>query len=157
MDTSEQIEFLLRRVDELESRAAIRDLVSDYCIGFDKHDWDRFISIWHDDAVWDIGPPFGTFTHHQGIHNAVFDVLYPAWRETHHLTTNLRLTFVNRDHVQGVCDVDCMGANPEGVVQMVGATYSDDFERRQGVWKIARRSVTMHYFNPLPGVEMSTP
>src|SRR5688572_32818921 len=48
---------LARRIDELESRAAIRDLVTDYCLGFDAHDWDRFISIWHPDAVWEIGPP----------------------------------------------------------------------------------------------------
>jgi gamma-hexachlorocyclohexane dehydrochlorinase len=40
---------------------------------------------------------------------------------------------------------------------MVGATYTDAFERRDGVWKIARRDVRMHYFNPIPGVEMSAP
>jgi gamma-hexachlorocyclohexane dehydrochlorinase len=152
-----QVEALLRRVDELESRAAMRDLVSDYCIGFDRHDWDRFISIWHEDAVWAIGEPFGDFVGHEGIREAVFDVLYPAWRETNHLTTNLRISFSDADHAVGTSDVDCMGANPEGVVQMVGATYTDTFERRDGVWKIARRDVRMHYFNPMPGVEMSAP
>lgn len=154
---AEQVEALLRRVDELESRAAMRDLVSDYCIGFDRHDWDRFISIWHEDAVWAIGEPFGDFVGHEGIREAVFDVLYPAWRETNHLTTNLRIVFSDADHAVGSSDVDCMGANPEGVVQMVGATYTDAFERRDGVWKIARRDVRMHYFNPIPGVEMSAP
>lgn len=156
-DLSGQVNRLIQRVDELESRAAIRDLVTDYCIGFDKHDWDRFISIWHDDAIWEIGDPFGTFTNHEGIHKAVFEVLYPAWRETHHITTNLRLTFSDPDHASGECDVDCMGADPDGIVQMVGATYSDDFERRDTGWKIYRRVVTMHYFNPLPNVEMSAP
>jgi hypothetical protein len=37
---------LLGRVTELESRAAIRNLVSDYSHGFDKRDYDRFLSIW---------------------------------------------------------------------------------------------------------------
>ncbi len=156
-DLSEQVAQMLGRIDELESRAAIRDLVTDYCIGFDKHDWDRFIAIWHDDAVWEIGPPFGTFETRKGIREAVFDVLYPAWRETHHLTTNLRLTFSDADHAKGECDVDCMGANPEDAVQMVGATYVDEFERRSGVWRIARRVVTIHYFNEMPGIEMSSP
>ena len=50
-----QVELLLARVDELESRAAMRDLVSDYCIGFDRHDWDRFIAIWHKYALGSIG------------------------------------------------------------------------------------------------------
>ena len=154
---AEQVELLLARVDELESRSAMRDLVSDYCIGFDRHDWDRFIGIWHEDAVWAIGDPFGEFVGHDGIREAVFEVLYPAWRETNHLSTNLRIEFSDADHALGRCDVDCMGAAPDGVVQMVGASYMDTFERRDGIWKIARREVQMHYFNPLPGVEMSPP
>ncbi|NKB39103.1 MAG: nuclear transport factor 2 family protein [Gammaproteobacteria bacterium] len=153
-----QIEVLLKRVDELESRAKLRDLVSDYCLGFDNHDWDTFISIWHDDAVWEIGPPFGTFTGHEEIKNAVYEILYPFWRETHHLTTNLRIEFSDSDHASGICNVDCMGASNEGgVVQMVNATYIDEYTRRVGVWKIARRKVDLHYFNPIPGVEMSPP
>jgi gamma-hexachlorocyclohexane dehydrochlorinase len=156
-DTRTQIETLLRRVDELESRIALRDLVTDYCLGFDNHDWDRFVSIWHPDAVWEIGPPFGTFTGHEGIREAVYDILYPFWRESHHLTSNLRVSFDDPDHARGVCNVDCMGASNEDIVQMVNATYTDDFERRDGVWKIAKRHVTIHYFNPIPGVEMSAP
>jgi len=152
-----RVEALQRRVDELESRAAIRDLVSDYCLGFDRRDWQRFISIWHTDAVWEIGPPFGSFHGHDGIHKAVHEVLYPVWRETHHLTTNLRLQFADPDHVHGICNVDCMGATMDGAVQMIGATYTDEFERRDGAWRIARRAVTMHYFNPIPGASMSAP
>lgn len=152
-----QIEALLQRVDELESRAALRDLVTDYCLGFDNHDWDQFIAIWHQDAVWEIGPPFGTFTGHDGIREAVHDVLYPIWRETHHLTSNLRVEFDDADHARGVCNVDCMGATKDDIVQMISATYADDFERRGGVWKIAKRSVAIHYFNPIPGAEMSAP
>lgn len=152
-----QVQALLQRVDELESRAALRDLVTDYCLGFDNHNWDQFIGIWHEDAVWEIGPPFGTFTGHDGIREAVMEVLYPVWRETHHLTTNLRLEFVDADHARGVCGVDCMGATKDDVVQMISATYADEFERRDGVWKIAKRTVTIHYFNPIPGAEMSAP
>lgn len=148
---------LVRRIDELESRAVLRDLVTDYCRGFDTKDWDRFVSIWHEDAVWEIGPPFGTFEGHAGIREAVFDVLYPVWRETHHLTSNLKLEFDGPDRAQGVCDVDCMGATKDNIVQMISATYRDNFERRNGVWKIARRNVVIHYFNPVPGAEMSAP
>jgi gamma-hexachlorocyclohexane dehydrochlorinase len=156
-NTDDLVRALLARVDELESRAALRDLVSDYCLGFDNRDWPRFVSIWHADAVWDIGPPFGVFEGHAGIRTAVYDVLYPFWRETHHLSTNLRVEFEDANHAHGVCNVDCMGASVEGVVQMVGATYSDDFERRDGAWKIRHRKVTIHYFNPMPGLVMSAP
>jgi len=148
---------LQSRIDELESRAALRDLVTDYCLGFDTKDWDRFISIWHSDAVWEIGPPFGTFNGHDGIRKAVYEILYPVWRETHHLTSNLRLSFSDPDHAHGICNVDCMGATLDNVVQMISATYTDDFERRKGVWKIAKRNVVIHYFNPVPGAVMSAP
>lgn len=151
------ITALTRRVDELESRVAIRALVTDYCLGFDTRDWDRFIGIWHPDAVWEIGPPFGTFEGHEGIRKAVFEVLYPVWRETHHLTSNLAVTFADADHAHGVCNVDCMGATLDDVVQMISATYTDDFERRDGAWKIARRAVEIHYFNPVPGAQMTAP
>lgn len=157
MGIEAQVAALVQQVDELQSRAALRDLVTDYCLGFDTHDWDRFISIWHPDAVWEIGPPFGTFRNHEGIYKAVHEVLYPVWRETHHLTSNLRLTFKDRDHARGICNVDCMGATKDNVVQMISATYTDDFERRQDLWKIARRAVVIHYFNPVPGAQMTAP
>ena len=156
-DVQKLIVGLQSRIDELESRAALHDLVTDYCLGFDTKDWDRFISIWHNDAVWEIGPPFGTFEGHAGIRRAVYDVLYPVWRETHHLTSNLRLTFSNPDFAHGVCNVDCMGATQDNVVQMISATYTDDFSRRDGVWKITRRGVVIHYFNAIPGAVMSAP
>ena len=156
-ELQQKIDGLLSRIDELESRAALRDLVTDYCLGFDNHDWDRFISIWHSDAIWEIGAPFGTFNGHEGIREAVVDVLYPVWRETHHLTSNLRLEFSDPDHAHGVCNVDCMGATADDIVQMISAAYTDDFERRDGVWKIAKRHVVIHYFNPIPGAEMSAP
>lgn len=52
-------------------------------------------------------------------------------------------------------DVDCMGA--DDIVRMISATYADDFERRDGVWKIARRRVKIHYFNPIPDAQMTAP
>ncbi len=148
---------LEQRIDELESRSALRDLVSDYCLGFDNRDWEQFKSIWHEDAVWEIGEPFGTFQGHEGIRKAVYDILYTVWRETHHLTSNLKLSFTDRDHAHGVCNVDCMGATLDDVVQMISATYTDDFERRNGEWRIAKRHVIIHYFNPIPGATMSAP
>jgi len=154
-DTS--VDALLARIDQLESRHALRDLVSDYCHGFDKRDWDRFMAIWWEDCVWDIGPPFGSFAGHEGVTEAVKEILWPFWRETHHLSTNLRIAFQDADHATGVCDVDCTGASMEDEAQMISATYTDRFERRGGVWKIAQRDVTMHYFNPIPGVVIAAP
>lgn len=150
-------EALLHRIDRLESRFAMLDLTSDYCHGFDKRDFDRFLAIWWEDCVWDIGPPFGVFERHEGIHRAIYDILWPAWRQSTHCTTNLRVEFRDGDHATGVCDVDCIGTTSDGQAQTVSATYADDFERRNGVWKIARRKVTMHHFSPLVGITLTAP
>lgn len=145
------------RLDRLESRFAMSDLVSDYCHGFDKRDWDRFLAIWWEDCVWEIGPPFGNFSGHDGIRAAVKEILWPAWRESSHFTTNLRVTFDGPDKADGVCDVDCIGTTADGQAQTVAATYRDRFERRDGMWKIARRNVKIHHFSPLTGVVLTAP
>lgn len=145
------------RIDRIESRAAMHDLVSDYCHGFDKRDWDRFLAIWWDDCTWEIGQPFGDFHGHDGIATAVKEILWLAWNASSHFTTNLVVEFIDRDHARGVCDVDCIGTTSDGVAQTVSATYRDDFERRGDVWKIRRRHVKMHHFSPLVGISLFPP
>ena len=144
------------RIDRLESQFELHRLVSEYCHGCDKHDIDRFMSIWHDDAVWEIGAPFGTFKGKQEIRRAMEEHIWPAWRETHHWTTNL-VVEIDGDRAHGVCDVNCNGASPEDVALLVSATYTDDFERRDGRWAISRRHVVIHYFSPVPGVDLAPP
>lgn len=145
------------RIDQLESRFAFRDLVSDYCHGFDKRDINRFMNIWWPDAVWEIGPPFGNFAGQSEIKRAVTDILWPAWLASTHFTTNLRVEFDGADKAHGMCDVDCIGTTADQQAQTVAATYTDRFERRNGVWKIANRHVKMHHFNPLVGITLSPP
>jgi hypothetical protein len=157
MASDTQLQLLLERVDQLESRNAMRDLVTTYCRAFDRGNYELFLGIWWEDCVWDIGPPFGVFEGHAGIEKAVKGVLWPVWRETHHLTSNLQVNFAGQDDARGECDVDCMGATRDDVVQMISATYRDHFQRRNGIWKIKRRDVAIHYFNPIPGAQMTAP
>ena len=145
------------RLDRIESRFALHDLVSEYCHGFDKHEWDRFLAIWWPEAVWDSGPPFGKFECHAGIAHVTQNILWPAWLATSHFTTNLVVAFDGADRATGVCDVDCIGTTADGRAQTISASYFDQFERRDGIWKIAHRKVKMYHFNPLPGVTLSPP
>jgi hypothetical protein len=157
-DVNKAIEDLQLRVAELEGRSAIRDLVSDYCHGFDKRDYARFLAIWWPDCVWDIGPPFGTFHGHDGIHKAIHEGVWPAWAESHHLTTNLRISFLDRNNATSVSEVDCGGTLVgDQDCQVVGATYRDTLQCREGVWKIYKRNVQIHYFNPVVGTQLVGP
>ena len=155
---AETIAALLARVDQLESRQAIVNLASEYCHGFDKRDFERFLAIWWEDCVWNIGPPFGVFEGHAGVREAVNDVLWPAWDESHHLATNNVVHFTGTDRANAVCDVDCVGRLAgESICQIVGATYKDQLERRDGIWRILQRDVTIHYFNPVNGTPLVAP
>lgn len=145
------------RLEHLENRFAMQDLVSDYCLGFDKRDFDRFLAIWWPDAKWEIGPPFGNFEGHAGITRAVKEILWPAWLQSTHYTTNLRIMTKGPTLVHGVCDVYCIGTTSDGQAQTVSATYSDRFEKRGGAWKVAVRKVTMHHFSPLTGITLAAP
>jgi ketosteroid isomerase-like protein len=157
-DVQAVISHLQARVTELEARIAIRDLVSDYCHGFDKRDYARFLAIWWPDCLWDIGPPFGKFEGHEGIHKAIHEVLWPAWSESHHLSTNLVIKFHDAENATSVCDVDCVGTLAgETQCQIVGATYEDALQARDGQWKIQQRKVQIHYFNPVPGTRLVQP
>lgn len=152
-DEQEQIEALVARVDELESRAAIGGLASNYCRSFDAGDWALFRSVWYDDAVWE--PGAGTPQVRGGDHiQAAAEVMRAAsWRESHHMTSNLKLAFGGPDHApnyaNGTCNLDCMGITPDGTAVIVRGTYHDVFERRDGVWKIARRRMELQFFKPL--------
>lgn len=149
---------LSARIDRLESRHEIEALVSNYCHGFDKRDFGRFLSIWWQDCVWKIGPPFGDFSGHDGIHEAIHQVLWPAWAQSQHVTSNLVIEFSGADDATGMCDVDCMGLLTDSTeATFVGATYKDRFQRREGSWKILEREVSIHYFNPFPGTTLSAP
>lgn len=55
------------------------------------------------------------------------------------------------------CDVNCNGANPDGVALLVSAMYPDEFERRASRWGITRRHVVIHHFSPVPGVDLAPP
>ena len=145
------------RLDQLESRFQFNDLVSDYCHGFDKRDLTRFMAIWWPDAVWEIGPPFGDFHGASEISRADTDILWPAWLQSSHYTTNLRAEFEGPDIAHSVCDVDCIGTTSDQQAQTVAATYFDRFERRDGTWKIAQRRVTMYHFSPLVGITLAPP
>jgi len=103
-------------------------------------------------------PPFGDFAGHDGIHAAIYDVLWPAWTHSQHVTSNLVVEFIGSDDATGICDVDCMGLLTESAeATFVGATYRDRFQRRGGVWKIAEREVEIHHFNQFAGTTLSAP
>src|SRR5438445_712376 len=55
---------LEERIQVLEDREAIREVIANYCHGVDEHDQALFLSIWTEDAGYLIGEPLGD---HHGL------------------------------------------------------------------------------------------
>jgi hypothetical protein len=76
------------RVQVLEDREAIRELIAKYCRGVDGRNEDLFMSIWSDDASYRIGGPFGDHTGLEQI-KGILHGLWSAFTEMHHWATNV--------------------------------------------------------------------
>jgi gamma-hexachlorocyclohexane dehydrochlorinase len=79
------------------------------------------------------------------------------WESTAHYCANLRVSFDGPDKASGISNVYCVGNLAGGQAAIVVGSYHDEFERRGGVWKIARRRVDQRFFTPLAGVSFTSP
>jgi hypothetical protein len=138
---------LLERIGAIESDQELHRLVSDYCHGCDRKDEARFMAIWWPDAEWLIGDPWGDFRGEQEIRETI-NRIWEGLPETHHLTTNL-VTNIDGDRATGQSDVWCTATDAADRPLLIAATYDDDFERRDGEWRIASRRVKIHFFTPV--------
>ncbi|CAB4952953.1 MAG: nuclear transport factor 2 family protein [Actinobacteria bacterium] len=143
------------RLDEIESRTAISALVAGYCQGVDQKDSDLFLSLWHDDGEYLIPGGRGNFYGLDGIRESLV-VIGEAWARTWHWTTNHTVSFDGCDRAIGRSDVFAIcERHVDANVCLVAATYDDEYERRNGAWRIGRRTVTRWFVStpqdiPLP-------
>jgi ketosteroid isomerase-like protein len=138
---------LAERLDVIESRAAIEDLIARYAHGFDRRSFDLLMSIWHEDALLDLGESFGSF---RGT-EAIAEAYAGFWREspwTHHFLANA-LIEIDGDAATGVIALDCMQRHVEDGPTMVGGFYFDRYERRDGRWGIVARRYQLSYWAPI--------
>jgi len=134
-------------VDELEARTRIGDRLHSFCRGVDRADWELAASAFHADAV----------DHHGWYAGNAVDGLIPALRERHadvthaaHVVTNVAITFATptlasvESYVQVFqteqADDDNGTTTAVKRVHAI-ARYVDRFECRDGVWRIANRSL----------------
>ncbi|HEX4668442.1 MAG TPA: nuclear transport factor 2 family protein [Solirubrobacterales bacterium] len=138
---------LAERLDAIESRLAIEDLISRYAHGFDRRSLELMMGVWHEDALFDLGGDFGSFRGRDEIAEAVAGF----WRETpwmHHFMAN-PLIEIDGDSATGAVALDCMQRHAEDGPTMVAGFYFDRFERRDGRWGIVERRFQLSYWAPL--------
>lgn len=122
----------------LQDRAALHDLVMGYCRAIDRRQFAALRALYHDDAVEDRSDIF------QGSIDE-FMAWLPAAMEGFELTTHRifnTLFVIDGDRAQGEIYAEAYHRTPgaDGQEIIVGGRYFDHYERRQGVWKFAKRS-----------------
>ena len=139
---------LERRIDRLESRFAIEELVSAYCEACDEHDIPRLAGLFTEDAVY--GSPSGvlTSTGRDAIAEMfvrAFKVRGPGFHWTHDLV--IRFDEEDADRATGV-----VASHAETFVNRVPSLaamkYDDEYQRVDGRWHFSRRSIRFLYYVP---------
>ena len=127
-------------IEELLSRTKIAELTSRYCFGVDRRDSEAFLSIWHPDAEYVIGPKRGRFVGIAEIERSQ-SLFAERYGSTHHWPTSHVIDFVDSDHATGLSDAFAICVTLEGEPVLVAASYDDQYERRSE-WRFLRRAVT---------------
>jgi gamma-hexachlorocyclohexane dehydrochlorinase len=141
-------EAMATELDRLASRAAISDLIFNYCHSIDARDVGLFMSIWHPDAAWRIGPPYGEPRGTREIERTLVELVLPPVQESHHWATNIVITFEDANHARALSSVHCQRIEVDGSSVLLAANYRDQFERREGHWRFLERAIDL--FTPLP-------
>jgi len=140
---------LADRIDRLESRFAIAELVTDYAVACDEHDMAKLMELFTDDARFD--SPNGAMVANgraaiEGMFIELFKVRGPAFHWTH--DHSVRFVAGEADRASGIVLAHAETC-PSEVVSLAAMRYYDDYRREGGRWRIARREIRFLYYVPL--------
>lgn len=136
------------RLDKIESRIEIEELVSKYAQAFDRRDRDLLRTVWFEDSILNLGAPFGEpFEGIDGIMGAA-ETLWAKTPKMHHWMAN-SIVVIDGDAGKAETALDCFVIDSVDGPTQVGGLYTDHVERRDGVWKIKLREFDLHYWAPL--------
>lgn len=131
------------RLRDIVDRNEIHDVLMMYCRGVDRCDVNILKSVYHKDSYDDHG-----YWRGNGHEFAEFVVarLTAANLSTTHSVTNV-LIDLDGDRAQSESQVmvTLVRRGEPTVVDLMGARYLDRFARREGIWRIAERTVVLDW------------
>lgn len=137
---TDPIADLIARVEHLEAIAAICALSADYCRGADQRDLPLFLSVWADDAVWQVSEE-RSFRGRDEIADAIANQ-WESTQRAHHWTSNAAIT-VDGELAQARFDVHTEVQLLEGAWLRIAGEYQDRYVKRDGRWWMMSRSARM--------------
>lgn len=142
------IAALERRVERLESRIAIEELVTAYGVACDAHDIPRLGGLFTEDAQFD--SPSGVMRANGRAEIVemfvkAFQVRGPGYHWTHDPV--IRIDGGDPDVAKGTV-LSHAETTPNGVMSLAAMKYDDDYRRVDGVWLFSRRTIRFLYYVP---------
>ena len=157
-DTSNMPDLLVR-IDRIESRQQIAELVGDYARACDEHDIDTLAAIFTESGVIDSPSNMLSARGREGIRET-FLQRYKVRGPSYHWTHDHKVLFDSKDadHATGLV-LGHAETCPNGTVSIAAMRYADDYRRIDGRWLFARRTLTFLYYVPVTeyGSVLATP
>ena len=146
---SPDIQALFQRIDRIESRHQIAELVGDYARACDEHDIDTLAAIFTEDGVIDSPSNMLAAKGRKGIRDT-FLPRYKVRGPSYHWTHDHKVGFddTDADHASGLVQGHAETC-PNGTVSLAAMRYVDDYRRTDGRWLFARRTLTFLYYVPV--------
>ena len=145
-------------VRELVARQQISDLIHEYCVRVDRYEPEAVAELFFEDSIVDYGPTLGGPEVGRAPLAAKLRSGLGQFEATHHQVSNIQLRFTSPDRATGISYVRAWhkgrGKAPDFVVY---GQYHDVFERRQGHWAFARRTILVAGHNGPPIDWIPTP
>ena len=121
---------------QLADRQAIVEVIDRYATSLDAKDYERFKTCFSEDAVVhysdDLVGPEPTAAYAESV--------LSQYAFTQHLLGNYEIT-LDGDRASARTYMHASHVTSEGEIWVVGGTYIDRFERRDGDWKIVERAL----------------
>jgi len=147
-------------IDELEARTAIEDALKRFARAVDRQDWRAARDLYHPDAFDD----HGFFKGAPDAFLAHIEALHVEQEHSMHFNTNVLIEFSSRERAfvetyvlvlqrfrAGTSKVPPGAA---GLRCLASARYLDRFEKRDGEWRVAHRTLV---FGDLESAPMAEP
>jgi ketosteroid isomerase-like protein len=123
-------------LEELEARTAIEDCLKRFARAVDRQDWKLARELYHDDAFDDHGffkgPPDAFLAHIAKLHE--------AQDHSMHFNSNVLIEFQSRSRAFVETYVLVLQRYQDRRVT-ASARYLDRFEKRNGAWRVAHRTL----------------
>ncbi len=138
---------------EWTTRLQIRAAIDNYANGLDTRNLERFLTAWHDDAVFEVDQPPALHTGH----GELAGFAETSWEQVivhNHFVTN-DIVELGSETATGICNAVAMLVFADDRYITAAARYDDTYERRNGRWRITHRKARLNHWAEHPHAILS--